>query len=439
MYAGEARECGVVRADVPAVWEAGESPSLAECLREFASGEAATLVVAVPHRVEDDVAVPPHVRLRVEAAGRLDVADGARLTVLGPMDAPAGPVFTGAGQVRLDAPVCAVLPQWWGAAGDGVRDDTAALRAAFAALPPAGGVLWLAAGSYRVRDTLTLADRLDCRVVFEAGAFLVSGGHGGFALEVRGCDRWMVRGARVLAGDGVAGGIRVHGASRRGMLYRPAVEVAGTPSPAAVGLLVQGASALTEVYEPTVLGGDAAPLAVAVRVCEGSDGCRVVGGELRGARVGVAWESSDGGMLDGTAMERVETGVVLSSDPEREAGAQFVVASVRFERVACGVHIRSVAGRGVVRPPILTDLRHAGAIDLVRCVPGIAYRLIAPVAVAPRLRDAEVAAALPTDDVTPPAAPSAGTGLVIPFPLPDAAPRARRWGARSHVPRPPAA
>lgn len=434
MYAGEAMKRGVVRAGVPAAREVEQSPSLGERLREFASGEPATLVVAVPHRVEHDLAIPPHVRLRVEAAGRVDVAAGARLTVLGPLDAPAGPVFTGAGQVRLDAPACAVLPQWWGAAGDGEQDDTAALRAALAALPPAAGVLRLAAGTYPVRDTLTLADRLDCRVVFDAGASLVSGAHDGFALEVRGCDRWMVRGARVVLGDGVAGGICVHGASRRGMLYRPVVEVAGAASPGAIGVAVEGASALTEVYEPTVLGRGAGSLAVAVRIREGSDGCRVVGGELRGARVGVAWESSDGGTLDGTAFDGVETGVVLSSDPEREAGAQFTVASVRFERVACGVHIRSVAGRGVVRPPVLTDLRHDGAIELVRCVPGIAYRLIAPVVVAPRLRDGAVSAPAAADE-----ADSPEPGIVIPFPLSDAAPRARHWGARTRVPRPPAA
>lgn len=436
MYAGEAMDRGVGRAGVPAALTAGVVPSLAERVHALPEGEAATLVVAVPHRVDAHLAVPAHVRVRVEGAGRIDVAAGGLLTVEGAFDAPAAAVFSGAGAVRLDAPGTVVLPQWWGAAGDGQADDTAAFHAALAALPPAGGVLRVAAGSYRVGETLIVSERLDCRVVFDAGALLLSSAPG-WALEVRGCDRWMVRGAQLVLA-GATGGIRVHGASRRGMLYRPRVEADCAASAPGTGISVEGASGLTEVYEPTVVASPTAPFGAGVRIAGGSDGCRVVGGEVRGATVGVSWESSDGGMLDGTAFEDVETGVALSSDAAREAGAQFTVTGVRFERVGCGVDIRSVAGQGVVRPPVLTDLRHVEPIELVRCVPGIAYRLICPVAIAPRRREVEAAPSATMGATKPVAAPA--PVLVLPFPLLDpAAPRARRWSARPRTPRPPAA
>jgi hypothetical protein len=48
-------------------------------------------------------------------------------------------------------------PEWFGAIGDGVHDDTAALQAAFAALPSTGGTVHLAAKTYLITGIIDIA------------------------------------------------------------------------------------------------------------------------------------------------------------------------------------------------------------------------------------------------------------------------------------------
>lgn len=55
-----------------------------------------------------------------------------------------------------------VTPQMFGAKGDGVADDTNALRAAIAAKP--GGIIYAPAGSYRITDTVHISANNTCLV-----------------------------------------------------------------------------------------------------------------------------------------------------------------------------------------------------------------------------------------------------------------------------------
>jgi len=58
---------------------------------------------------------------------------------------------------RLDDPAAVYLaPEAFGARGDGVADDSPALQAAVdkAAVSPAGGILFIASGRYRVTRTI---------------------------------------------------------------------------------------------------------------------------------------------------------------------------------------------------------------------------------------------------------------------------------------------
>jgi hypothetical protein len=53
----------------------------------------------------------------------------------------------------------------YGAAGDGVTDDTTALQNALNALGPTNPTLYLPAGTYRITETLTLAGQQNVNVI----------------------------------------------------------------------------------------------------------------------------------------------------------------------------------------------------------------------------------------------------------------------------------
>ena len=78
--------------------------------------------------VAADTTLNAHV---VMAAGAtFNVASGKTLTITGSLQAPLARIFTGAGTVRLAGPQDAVFGQWWGAVGDGLTNDRAAIQAA---------------------------------------------------------------------------------------------------------------------------------------------------------------------------------------------------------------------------------------------------------------------------------------------------------------------
>lgn len=369
-------------------------------VRGVAPEKGGTLVLSAPHRVACDLDLPTWVAVRFEAAGALLPGPGCRVTLRGPVAAGERRVFGGTGEVVFgDGAEARLLPAWWGAAGDGHTDDTAALQAALDALPPAGGRMRVPVGTYRLTAPLRLSGRTGFEVGFEPGAELRPEGPG-FALEVRGCARWLVRGARVVLDERQAGAVRVR-ASSRGLLHRLSVEAAGELAAGSVAVAVEDAGC-TEVHAPTVRGR----FTEGVRFAGRSDGSRLVGGEVRGARAGVRVDDSDGVTVDGTLFDEVRTAIVLASSPERECHAPFTAISARFERVECGVEIRSVAGAGRVQPPLLSDLRHAPGVTLVRALPGVAYRLIAPV------RLEEPPPSVPRMDLRAPSAAAEGSRLI---------------------------
>ena len=104
----------------------------------------------------------------------------------------------------------------FGAAADGVTDDTAAIQAAFDAVPQYGGVVF-SAGSYKTNGCITLNTN-DVTIDFQGATFLVgdTGTSGSFVLNAATytgkigflfdqCDRLKVIGSVVMLGQGTVG------------------------------------------------------------------------------------------------------------------------------------------------------------------------------------------------------------------------------------------
>lgn len=105
-------------------------------------------------------AITLSVPVRFEGVGAIDVSGGTgNVQITGPMIAGAKRIFyTGAGTLGMLAQVERLVPEWWGAVGDGATDSTAALLATWAAASARGGAkIAFLAGRYLTGSTLVFA------------------------------------------------------------------------------------------------------------------------------------------------------------------------------------------------------------------------------------------------------------------------------------------
>lgn len=121
--------------------DAGRFSTLAAALAAFGSSSIGA-EVSRPITLTANATIPSTTALSIRKGGRIDL-NGFTLTINGAFSAGSYQVFSGAGSVIFgDSSVKFVVPQWWGALGDGSTDDYAAIAAALAAfrvvvLPPA--------------------------------------------------------------------------------------------------------------------------------------------------------------------------------------------------------------------------------------------------------------------------------------------------------------
>ncbi len=107
----------------------------------------AVLAVYESETLTASLTIPATCSLYIAQGGMIVQASTYTLTINGSFEAGLYQVFSGFTTVAL-AKVERILPQWFGATGDGVTDDTTAIQAAIDAAEAAGGTVFFPPGTY---------------------------------------------------------------------------------------------------------------------------------------------------------------------------------------------------------------------------------------------------------------------------------------------------
>ena len=113
----------------PTPWvEASDYQNFADCITSEET-EGRTILVDAAMYIETDITVPRNRDLFFVNGGMLSIAEGKVLRIEGTVTAALFQIFSGNGAVRFGGGnVANLYPQWWGATGDGLHDDTAAIQ-----------------------------------------------------------------------------------------------------------------------------------------------------------------------------------------------------------------------------------------------------------------------------------------------------------------------
>lgn len=126
----------------------------------FVGGDDSDEIRVTPGTYRIGSSLEIHAAMRMEPGAVIRPASGVTVTISGPFEAGAYRVFdlSAGGLVAFGkGAVERIMPQWWGARGDGVTDDTAAIEAARdAALALGMNTLHFPAGTYVASPSLDL-------------------------------------------------------------------------------------------------------------------------------------------------------------------------------------------------------------------------------------------------------------------------------------------
>lgn len=154
------------------------SAPLRRLLREL-DGPATLHFPAGNYRFRAPASVPAEITLVLDQGAVLAPDTERTLTLDGPITAGPHQVFGGKGKVTGGFATSPVLPQWWGAVGDGKHDDAPAFNAALQLSLTAGAVaIQVPRGDYRIAGRLRIYRNTHLR--FDPGATLVRGWAAGF-------------------------------------------------------------------------------------------------------------------------------------------------------------------------------------------------------------------------------------------------------------------
>lgn len=299
--------------------------------------------------------------IRFEGGGSLDLQPGGSVTLSGPLDAPLARIFwANGGTVAFAGKVPAFFyPQWWGAVGDGVADETAAIRAAMYAGGSAANVFFLP-GTYLVTSPIDLdgSPRFGWWHIEGAGPVLskITGNFADFVIKrslsvgTSGGDH-IIRGLSIIntSASASAGGVKLTDAvgSR---IERLEVTIAN-----GVGIDVATNNFTTIIDGVNVTGTAFAGIGI-----QGKNHVTIIGPDVRGLSEGVR-VAGVGSNVMGGRFEINRTGLMIGKDP---TGATYALAGAqvlgnRFEAndtdidvVSCnGCTIAGVSTQGSVGSP----------------------------------------------------------------------------------------
>jgi hypothetical protein len=135
-----------------------------------ASAKYALLIKRGGWTISGNLTIPENVQLIFENGAVLNIATGVTVTYNGPdIQATLTQIFSlsGTGVFLFEGPVKEVYPQWWGAVGDGVSNDTVAFTAAQLAATPRP--VFVTNGTYLITGSLTGS-------YYSMGGVTISGG-----------------------------------------------------------------------------------------------------------------------------------------------------------------------------------------------------------------------------------------------------------------------
>jgi len=90
----------------------------------------ATLIVSSPQTCNRNFTVPSNVKVKFERGGQWIINSGVTITFNGQIEAGVWQIFGGSGTITGFANVPEGYPEWWGAAGDDIHDDTIPIQKA---------------------------------------------------------------------------------------------------------------------------------------------------------------------------------------------------------------------------------------------------------------------------------------------------------------------